>query len=193
MKNESKKVDEFWSEHDCSDSEKNFYCFPPIRSHSSKLIFNESDASRRDWCEYWTIEKYLKDKIPFENTLSICCGFGEVERTLSKLGVSKRITGIDIASGAIAEAQKRAKEEGITNIDYKVADLNDVKFNEGEYDLIWANGALHHIRELKIVIPMLYKSLKPGSYLISNEFVGPNYQRLSLRQQEIINLTLWVL
>lgn len=180
-------VKDYWSKVDPSDSEKGFYCFPPIRSHSCKLIFNEFDASRRDWCEYWTVEKYLKDKIPFENALSICCGFGQIERILAKLGVAKKITGTDIAPGAIEGARKKADEENLTNIEYRVEDINKVKIAENTYDLIWANGALHHIKDLEVVIPALYKGLKPGGYLISNEYVGPNYQQIGKRQEEIIN------
>jgi len=183
----TKAVEDYWSNFDCAESDKNFYAFPPIRSRSSKLIFNEFDASRKDWCEYWTVEKYLKDKIPFKKCLSICCGFGEIERNLVRLNLAEKMYGTDIAPGAIETAQKRAKEEGFTNIEYFVADINTMDFAAEEYDIIWANGALHHIKELDTVIPKLFHTLKKGGYLIANEYVGPNYQQLSLRQQEIIN------
>jgi peptidoglycan/xylan/chitin deacetylase (PgdA/CDA1 family)/SAM-dependent methyltransferase len=129
----------------------------------------------------------LKDKIPFNKCLSICCGTGQVERILAKLNVAKKIIGIDIAPGAVAKAIQRAKDENISNIDYFVYDLNKDDFGEDEYDIIWANGALHHIEDLDSVIPMLYKSLKRGGFLISNEYVGPKYQQIPQRQQEIIN------
>jgi len=151
------------------------------------LIFDEYDAGRKDWCEYWTVEKYLKDRIPFEKCLSICCGFGETERMLSKLNIAKKIVGIDISPGAIKQARQRAKDERLDNIEYYVSDCNTDKLPQEEYDIIWAGGALHHIRDLDIVIPMLKNSLKHDSYLISNEYVGPNYQQLGRRQQEIIN------
>jgi peptidoglycan/xylan/chitin deacetylase (PgdA/CDA1 family)/ubiquinone/menaquinone biosynthesis C-methylase UbiE len=180
-------VADFWSKTDCSASDRNFYCFPPIRARACQLIFGESDASRPDWCEYWTIEKYLKDKIPFEKCISVCCGFGEIERTLSRLNLAKKIIGTDIAPGAIEQARQKARAEGLGNIEYYVADMNHEKFPENEYDIIWANGALHHVEDLDNVIGMLRNALKPGGYLISNEYVGPNYQQLSKRQQEIIN------
>jgi ubiquinone/menaquinone biosynthesis C-methylase UbiE len=180
-------VENFWSKIDCSASDKNFYAFSPIRARSSKLIFGESDASDPDWCEKWTVEKYLKDKIPFGKCLSICCGFGAVERILSGLNVAKEIIGTDIAPGAIKAAKERAIKEGYRNISYFIADLNTESLPENEYDIIWANGAIHHIKELDTVIPKLYKSLKNGGILIANEYVGPNYQQLDLRHQEIIN------
>ncbi|OFY26924.1 MAG: hypothetical protein A2X09_15060 [Bacteroidetes bacterium GWF2_43_11] len=187
MQEKNDIIANYWSENDCSASDKNFYCFPALRSRSCKLIFDEYDARRNDWGEYWTVEKYLKDKIPFKKCLSICCGFGAVERTLAKLSVVKEIIGVDIAHGAIEEARNRAKQENLNNIEYYAEDINHMDIAAEEYDLIWANGALHHIEDLENVIPRLYRSLKPGGYLISNEYVGPRYQQLSVRQQEIIN------
>ncbi len=180
-------VADYWSEADCDASDKNFYCFPPIRARSCKLIFGEYDTSRKDWCEYWTVQKYLKDKIPFEKCLSICCGTGPIERILSRLNVAKKIVGADIAPGAIEKAIQRAKDENISNIEYFISDINNKRFREEEYDIIWANGALHHIEDLERVIGMLYRTLKPGGYLISNEYVGPRYQQIPEKQQEIIN------
>ena len=181
------KVKQHWSETDCSESEKNFYCFPAIRTRSCKLIFNETDATRKDWCEYYTVEKYLMGSMPFDKCLSICCGFGEVERTLAKLQVARKIVGIDIAPGAITEAKKRAAEEGLENIVYHVADLNNKRLPAGEYDLIYANGALHHILNLEKVVAELHSALRAGGYLVANEYVGPKYQQLGVRQQEIVN------
>lgn len=180
-------VEDCWSKNDCSATDKHFYRFPAIRSRSCKLIFNESDATRTDWVEFWTIEKYLKNSIPFEKCLSICCGFGETERNLSKLKAANKIIGMDIATNAIDQARKRAKAERLDNIEYCISDLNTVDLPEQEYDLIWANGALHHIKELDNVLHKLTRALKSGGYLIANEYIGPKYQQLGKRQIEIIN------
>lgn len=184
---DNKIVENYWSKADCSASDKNFYCYPLIRSRSSKLIFGESDASRKDWCEFWTVEKYLKAIIPAKKCLSICCGFGEVERTLARLSVAEEIIGIDIAPGAIEQARERARNEGFNNITYHVADINQEDLPAEEYEIIWANGALHHLRDLDKVVERLTSALKPGGILVSNEYVGPNYQQLTVRQQEIVN------
>ena len=192
MKQEAERAAEFWSSIDCSASERNFYAFPPIRSRSCKLIFGQAD-SRADWCEYWTVEKYLKERVPFDSALSLCCGFGELERILARLNVFRQMIGLDIAPGAIEQAKSRARSDGFTNIDYKVCDINVEDLPAQAYDLIWANGALHHIRDLERVIPMLYRALKPNGILISNEYVGPRYQRIGERQQEVINAVVHLL
>lgn len=189
---EARLAADLWSNVDCSASDRNFYCFPPIRARACKLIFDVAD-SRRDWCEYWTVEKYLKDRVPFAEALSLCCGFGEIERTLARLNVFKNMTGVDIASGAIEQAKRRAAEDGLSNVAYRLCDINTEDLPESTYDLIWANGALHHIRELEHVIPKLYRALKPKGMLVSNEYVGPKYQQIGARQKEIINAVVHLL
>jgi len=185
--NDRSKVEEYWSEVDCSASERNFYCFPPIARHACKLVFGKSDPSGKEWSVSMTVEKSLKERIPFDDTLSICCGFGHVERILSRLNVSRNITGIDIAPRAIEEAKNRAKKENLRNIEYRVADLNSMVLPENGFDLIWSNGALHHIEAVERAVQMLYNALKHDGYLIATEYVGPRYQQLPNRQQEIIN------
>ncbi|MCG8524832.1 MAG: class I SAM-dependent methyltransferase [Opitutales bacterium] len=129
----------------------------------------------------------MKDRIPVEKCLSIACGFGHVERTLAGYGVAKTIVGTDIAPGAISEAKKLAKQQGFENIEYFQADLNERDLPGEEYDIVWANGALHHIEKLDVLIPKLYGALKPGGILVTNEYVGPNYQQVDERRQEFIN------
>ena len=175
-------VKDHWSTIDCSADERNFYCFPPIRERSCRMVFGESDSSA-DWCERHTAE-YLKSKLPFDRCVSICCGFGHLERSLAKLHVARHIVGTDIAPGAIEEARRRAN--GL-DIEYYAADLNVAPLPNDEYGLIWANGALHHLDNLESVVSKLHRSLRSDGYLVSTEYVGPKYQQLGTRQLELID------
>ncbi len=179
----------YWSQTDCSASERNFYCFPALRVRACQLIFGEQDASRPDWCEHWTIQRFFHDRIPFGDCLSLCSGFGHVERTLASLGLAERYLGVDVADGAIAEARQRASAAGLQNISYEVADLNSCELPTEAFDVIWANGALHHMADPDALAPRLYRALRPGGYLVANEYVGPDYQQVGLRQTELINAT----
>jgi SAM-dependent methyltransferase len=180
-------VERHWSKTDSGSSEKNFYLFPPLRARACWQVFGRPDLGRRDWCEYWTVEQFLKDRIPVGRCLSICCGFGEIERILFRLNVARSYLGIDVAPGAIVEAQARALQAGCQGIDYRIADLNEIELPAESFELIWANGALHHLSNLESVVDRLYKALAPGGMLVSNEYIGPDYQQLSLHHQELIS------
>ena len=169
------------------DLSKSFYGFPPIRDYIFACISGRVEKTERDCCERWTIETYLSDDIPVKECLSLCCGFGEIERILADLGVFLRCTAIDLSPAAVEVARQKAKEAGHNHIDYQVEDLNNLILEPQKYDLIYANGALHHLSRLEHVIEQIYTALKPGGIFVSNEYIGPKHQQLPWRQREIIN------
>ncbi len=186
------KVAEYWGEEHKSLA-KSFYGFPAITDYLYTCISGKVARTERDWCERWVVETYLADKKPVAECLSLCCGFGEVERILSKLGAFKHCTAIDLSPNAIQIATRLAQEQSINNIDFRVDDLNTLELGSEQYDLIYANGALHHLAALERVAAHIHRALKPGGLFVCNEYVGPNYQQLSLRQQEIINSVIHLL
>jgi|SRR6185503_7291699 SAM-dependent methyltransferase len=178
-------VKDHWSAVDCSADERNFYCFPPLRARFSSMVFGKEDASP-DWCERLTAD-HFRGRLPFAKCLSICCGFGHLERSLSKLGVARRFVGIDIAPGAIDQARQRAIADGFSNIEYQVGDLNIDPLPNQEYDLIWANGALHHLANLEEVVAKLSSALVRDGYLVCTEYIGPRYQQLNQARQDLVH------
>ena len=160
-----------------------FFTFPPIASYQNKLVSGDPEVD----CYDWSIQTYFKDHMPFENCLSLVCGHGHVERLLAEKGVAKHLLGLDISEGAVNDALRLAREAGFDNIEYKVADVNKIQLEPESYDLIVAVGALHHLSELEHVIGQIHKALRPGGFLMTNEFVGPTYNQFGPRQVELIN------
>jgi ubiquinone/menaquinone biosynthesis C-methylase UbiE len=165
-----------------------FHSLEAPRKYMLRCLSGEDvEKVESDWIEKWRIDTYLKEKIPVQECLSICCGFGGKERNLSRLGIFSHCTAIDISESAMHAARKLTCQEGITNIDYNVGDIETISLDKEKYDLVYASGALHHISNLEHVISEIYKSLKPGGLLISDEYVGPAYNKISFRHREIIN------
>jgi SAM-dependent methyltransferase len=168
---------------------QSFYTFPALRDYFFTCVTGRPSNGDlpRDWIECWTIDTFLREIIPVENCLSLCCGFGEIERILARAGVFNHCTGVDLAAGAIAQARQQARQAGYDHIDYQQMDINSIVLESEKYDLIWANGALHHLENLEHVLAEIYKALKPGGYFVANEYIGPKHQKLGRRQREIIN------
>ena len=133
------------------------------------------------------VNRYLAGR-PIRQVLSLCCGFGSLERILlPRLPEVTDCRALDIAPGAISTARRLAAEAGLTAVRYEVADLNAWLWQSKQYDLVVANGALHHLRNLEDVLAGVRRTLKPGGAFVSCECVGPNYQDHSPRQLELIN------
>jgi SAM-dependent methyltransferase len=186
MKENNKKVSDFWSKSH-SSSNIDIYSFLPTRKYFSSLVTKKEGLEREDWLELWFKESYLNNIAPVENCLSLCCGHGERDVRIAKLGYFKNLLSLDVSEGAIIKAKKNAINAGLNNITYKIADLNNDSLPENSFDLIYVGAGMHHIENLEHLVEQIHKSLRPGGLFICDEYIGPNYSNLSNRHREIIN------
>lgn len=167
----------------------NYYTFRPlVKFHCESIAGSTLEVPPdADWTVKWTLDTYLHRQLPVSECLSLCCGFGEIERALARHGAFVHCTGLDISNDALEAARSSARTAGLESVDYEQADLNTLTLKPNAYDLVWANGAMHHIRDLEHLVEQVYGALKPGGLFVCNEYVGPPYQELGLRQREIVN------
>lgn len=169
-----------------------FFGFAPMRYYLIKTAFGALLAERYknsgSAFEDIIVAKYLSDHKP-KRVLSLCCGYGSVERSfLKQLPSVIECLAVDLSQGALDVAKRRASEEGLSHIiQYERADLNNYAWESEKYDFIIANGALHHLARLEDALVGIKGCLNPGGVLYANEHVGASYQDYPLRQLELIN------
>lgn len=192
-------VAKHWSQREPQRDESNFYMSPLTRAYIIENSYGAEIAERYRADSYFAenifIDQYLQGRA-VRSVMSLCCGFGSVERHfLTRLTGVKRCLGVDVATRALDIARQRASEdkERFGCITYQCADLNTYEWDEGTYDLVIANGALHHITNLEGAIEGIHRSLRPGGILYACEYVGPNYQDHSAEQLRLINAAAYLL
>jgi SAM-dependent methyltransferase len=186
-KSENSKIIRSWSTSYFS-KELDLYTFKPACNYFYRCVSGDEEGiAEENWFENWLIKTYLKDKIPVAECLTLCCGHGERDRRLSKMGFFENCLGLDISPEAIESCRKNAFIEKLDNLKYSIANLNTEKLNRNTYDLIYVGGGMHHILNLEHLVDEIYQSLKPGGLLVCDEYIGPAYNNLSNRHREIIN------
>jgi SAM-dependent methyltransferase len=189
---QSRTVPRFWSARKPPTEANGGFLYSPItRPYILASAFGPEavEPYRRSSTWGWDIlvDRYLAGR-PIRRVLSLCCGFGLSERILlPRLPEITDCRALDIAPGAIAAARRLAAEAGLAAVRYEVADLNAYAWEPDGYDLVVANGALHHLSNLEDVLAGIRSTLKTGGVFVSCECVGPNYQDHSPRQLELIN------
>ena len=184
---ENSKIMSGWN-HSHFSKELDLYTFQPVKNYFYRCVSGDKEGiAKENWFEDWLIKSYLKDKIPVANCLTLCCGHGERDRRLAKMGVFKNCLGLDISPGAIEACKINASNEKFNNLKYATADLNKDSLKRNAYDLIYVGGGMHHILNLEHLVDEIYLSLKPGGLLVCDEYIGPSYNDLSNRHREIIN------
>ncbi len=130
--------------------------------------------------------RHLAGRTPMERILSVGCGTGALERHLALMNAFRDCDAWDISPGAVDTARRLASEAGCRGIHYEVRDANQAEIPEAVYDSVWFNSSLHHVEALEAVCEAVARSLKPGGWLILNEYVGPSVFDLPPRQKQAI-------
>lgn len=145
---------------------------------------------------YAYLIKFLKERghdLPLERCLTLGCGAGDFERSLSKHNFCVRHDAYDISEGAIEKAKNKAREEGLSHIFYTAEDINAISLAPEAYDVVFGISSVHHLADLERVFAEVRKSLKPGGFFVLHEFVGPTKFQWTDLQLNIINGALQML
>lgn len=115
--------------------------------------------------------KYIPEGL-FNRGLELGCGSGFP--TMAFSSVVRSMDAFDISEVAINLAKDNAFKMGIRNINFQVADSNQIVLLPNEYDIVFFNHTLHHFDALERIFSEVNKSLKPGGLIFIDDYVGPN-------------------
>jgi SAM-dependent methyltransferase len=90
------------------------------------------------------------------------CGVGAQTVTLARHSPEARITSIDISAGSLAAAARKLEAEGITNVDFRQADIFELPFEPESFDHVFVCFVLEHLARPVAALEILKGMLRPG-------------------------------
>lgn len=90
------------------------------------------------------------------------CGVGAQTVTLARNSPDALITSIDISGASVAEARARAEAAGITNVQFRQADIFALPFENAAFDHIFLCFVLEHLARPVEALLALKRVLTPG-------------------------------
>ncbi|MEA2427872.1 MAG: hypothetical protein QOF37_1500 [Thermoleophilaceae bacterium] len=111
------------------------------------------------------------DEVPDGGSvLDIPCGGGVALRALSP---ERRIRYVaaDIAPGMLRRAEHVAAERGLDQVEPRVADVEDLPFADGEFDLCISFAGLHCFPHPDVATREIARTLKPGGRFVGSVFL----------------------
>lgn len=167
----------------------NWWDIPEVRQRWNRLISGDGDV---DFCQH-VARTHLAGRRDLL-ALSLGCGTGVCEERWAGLGSFARIDAYDLVPERIDYARRSAAAKGLEGLlHYRVGDVYEVDWPTQTYDVVIAEGSLHHFTPLRQILCKVDAVLKADGYLLVNEFVGPTRFQWTDRQLEAINGLLAVL
>lgn len=108
------------------------------------------------------VKDYLS---PQSQVLELGCGTGTLALALATTGAS--ITATDISPQMIEIAKEKAKNQGVSNVDFQVARADQSTFDGQNFDVALAFNLLHLVEDTAVTLQRLHASLKPEGLMIS--------------------------
>jgi 2-polyprenyl-3-methyl-5-hydroxy-6-metoxy-1,4-benzoquinol methylase len=122
------------------------------------------------------IAGYLRQKFPFAvfqrksggeiaEFLSAGCGTGQLALEIAQ-SVTARVLAIDLSLSSLGYAGRKARELGLTGIEFAQGDLLELGAIGRSFDVVECSGVLHHLADPFAGWRMLLSHLRPGGFMV---------------------------
>lgn len=143
---------------------------------------------------HWLLDLFSELPIPRQGAwLSLNCGGGGLEFLATQRGLFATLDGFDPSPEAIAAAERWVEFHGVGGVRFAVGNVADLALERGAYDLVLSQYSFHRLPDPDAFFARLDAALRPGGWLILNEYVGPKYFQGTPRQLRIVEELLAVL
>jgi ubiquinone/menaquinone biosynthesis C-methylase UbiE len=99
---------------------------------------------------------------PGSSVLEVGCGVGAQTVTLARRSPDARFTSIDLSAVSLAEAKQRVDGAGLTNVEFRQADIFALAFDTESFDHVFVCFVLEHLARPVDALVILRRILKPG-------------------------------
>uniref|UniRef100_A0A7S0QV71 Methyltransferase domain-containing protein n=1 Tax=Pyramimonas obovata TaxID=1411642 RepID=A0A7S0QV71_9CHLO len=93
------------------------------------------------------------------------CGIGGTSRLLAKQFPDAKVIGITLSDSQVRRGTELAKEQGITNIEFRVMNALEMEFEDNSIDFVWACESGEHMPDKSAYVNEMVRVLKPGGNL----------------------------
>jgi SAM-dependent methyltransferase len=117
------------------------------------------------------------DLRPGQRVLDACCGTGASALPAAHaVGSEGSVLGLDLAEPALARARAKAADQGLTNVDFRVQDVERTGLESGSYDAVVCVFGVFFVPDMVAATAELWRLVRPGGRLAITVW-GPRWMQ----------------
>ena len=97
-----------------------------------------------------------------KSVLDCGCGPGPITLSFAEIVAPGRVVGIDIEPAMIDQANRLAAGSGLENLEFRVADIYDLPYEDGEFDVVFSSAVTEHLSDPVRALREVHRVTKPG-------------------------------
>ena len=111
-----------------------------------------------------------------ERVLDVACGPGYIAEAFAR--AAREAIGVDLTAAMLAIAEERTKTRGVSNVSFRIGDVQQLPFGDGEFDVAVCRLALHHMPEpAQVVREMARVCRVEGIVLVEDIYSSEHSER----------------
>ena len=113
---------------------------------------------------------------PAKRLLALGSGMAYSEEWLVKCGYVDRVDIFESSAVAVEAVRERIAQAGLqSQIDVHNEDVVSVGLDDGAFDVVFVQAAIHHFFDIEEMFALMHRVLKPNGLLIYDEYIGPDH------------------
>lgn len=149
------------------------------RQQQAQLYFNQiagrfdrSYGPGRSWQAFGQL---LLRLLPPLTVADLGAGEGLLSELLARR--AKKVIAVDNSAKIVAFGVRKAKRNGIKNLEFRLGDLEDPPIDKQSVDLVVLSQALHHAKTPPRAIAAAHNILKPGGQIMILDLLKHNFEQ----------------
>lgn len=90
------------------------------------------------------------------------CGPGPITVGLADTVAPGRVVGIDLEPTMVEQARRLARESDVANVEFQVANIYALPFEDGEFDVVFSSAVTEHLADPVAALREIHRVVRPG-------------------------------
>ena len=83
------------------------------------------------------------------------------------------VVAVDVTPQMVSAASQLARQRSVANVDFRVADVLELPFEDQSFDVVTSRVSAHHYADVAKAVTEAYRVLKPGGRFLVSDSVSP--------------------